>query len=183
MRYRRSLLICCEVLSVVVIAGCGTNPVAGMGAPDHLTLYSLDGKHRSIQSPDESQEEKQKDIVQEAFELFHEFPVLGKAAIDDPARRAEIMSAFKQGIERSDGTMNKCFWPRHGIRVTKDKQTIDYVICFECLQFEVHDGSITSRKPITRDPQTLLNAILKEKGVPLPPSADAENSDETETRP
>ena len=115
------------ILVAAVVAGCGRAPVEGLDASDRLTLYSLDGEGKPIEvlrvPLDENPEETRKKPAEE----FHQFPVLGKVEIADAAKRAEIMRAFKQGIERSDGSMAKCFWPRHGIRVTKDKIQSDYV--------------------------------------------------------
>jgi hypothetical protein len=63
--------------------------------------------------------------------------------------------------------MAKCFWPRHAVRVVDKGQTVDYVICFQCDQLRVHEGSSTRVKPITSEPQPVFNKHLKEAGIPL----------------
>ena len=146
--------------------GCGTDHSAVPSIPDQLFLYSLDG----------TKEWTQEEIEKQATdgELFHNFPVLGKTEITDVAKRKELMAAFKQGISRSDGSTAKCFWPRHGIRTKKDGKIVDYVICFECLQYVIHSDSQKPAKPIARDPQTLFNKYLEEAGIPLAPTNKAD---------
>lgn len=159
-----------------VCTGCGEARVSSSTAVDQLTLYSIDGNRRIVEATKEAQEELPKDATKDPEEQFHTFPVLGKVDVKDPEKRKEILTAFQEGIDRSDGTMNKCFWPRHGIRVVKGQRTIDYVICFECLQFEKHEGSSESNRAITRIPQTLFNQVLKDAGVPLATPAESGDS-------
>src|SRR5689334_1966387 len=72
--------------------------------PDQLTLYSIDGR-----DPDRRQHLG-------SNEDYHGYPVLGKLEVADAAQRRQIMRALNEGITGSNGTSNKCFWPRHGIR-------------------------------------------------------------------
>src|SRR5262249_32971335 len=149
------------VLACVVVAaafsGCGRDPVASLDAPEQLTLYSIDGRDfKPGQEP-------------KAEEKFHDYPVLGKVEIKDAAKLQEIAAALQKGLARSDGTMAKCFWPRHGIRAVKNGRTVDYVICFECLQLEVYEGSSRNVKPVTSEPEGVFNKHLEEAGIPLAP--------------
>jgi hypothetical protein len=152
----RFLLGACLLVAAVMV-GCGRDPVLGLGVPEQLYLYSLDGRYF-----EPGQEPK-------TAEKFHGVPVLGKVEITDPEKRREIVAALKDGVARSDGKTAGCFWPRHGLRVVEKGQTLDYVICFECLQLEVHAGGSKKTKPTTWAPQAVFNKHLKEAGLPLAP--------------
>lgn len=138
----------------VAFTGCARNPVAGLEVPEQLTLYSVDGL--KLQQP-------------KTDGTFHGFPVLGKVEITDAAKRREIATALKNGLTQSDGEVFDCFWPRHAIRTVEKGRVIDYVICFQCLQLEAHDGDSISVKPVTRKPQSVLNKHLQEAGIALAP--------------
>ena len=151
------------VLVISAFIGCGSAPVAGVSMPDQLTLYSINGLAPVQGKAPEGEDE------------FHGFPVLGKVEITDAVKRKEIMAALKEGVTRSDGKMAKCFWPRHAIRAVEKGRTVDYVICFECYQLEVHEGSTMNLKPVTREPQSMFNKYLNEAGVLLTPGTDSVN--------
>jgi hypothetical protein len=162
MRMRLITLMTCGVVATA-LTGCGSDPVADLEAPEQLILYSIDGRDfEPGQAP-------------KADEKFHGYPVLGKVEITDAAKRKEIAGALKDGLARSDGKRAKCFWPRHAIRAVTKGRTIDYVICFQCLQLEAHDGDSKSVKPVTREPQSVFNKHLKEAGIPLAPGMAGED--------
>jgi hypothetical protein len=156
MQIRFVTSLACIVVAFV-FAGCGGDSATGLDTPEQLTLYSLDG--RDFEPGEEPKTE----------EKFHGYPVLGKLEITDAAKRDEIVAALKDGLARSDGRMAKCFWPRHAIRVLEKGHSIDYVICFECYQLEIHKGASKSVKPVTREPQPVFNKFLKEASIPLAP--------------
>jgi hypothetical protein len=147
------------VATIVTLGGCSRDPYPGLENPEELTLYSIDG--RDFQPGQEPKVD----------EKFHGYPVLGKLKITDAGKRKEIAAALQDAMAKSDGTMNKCFWPRHAIRVKVGDRTVDYVICFECLQLELHPSTGRTAKAITRDPQPLFNHYLEEASVPLAPGA------------
>jgi hypothetical protein len=150
----------CFVVAFVV-NGCG-RPIGSLEIPEKLTLYSIDGRDFApAQRP-------------EADEEFHGYPVLGKVEITDAAKRKEIIRALNRGLARSDGTVAKCFWPRHAIHAVTKGRTIEYVICFQCYQLEAHADNSKSVKPITREPQPVLDKHLERAGIPLVPKEEAE---------
>jgi hypothetical protein len=125
-------------------------------SPDQLTLYSIDPRT----SKDETRE------------TFHRYPVLGKIEMTDPAQRKEIVEAMQAGITTSELVVMACFEPRHAIRVVKQGQTLDLVICFECRAVDLEPRPIEPRSvPITRAPQKVLDRYLADAGIPLAPSA------------
>ena len=143
----------------VALAGCGREPVAGLGTPDRVTLYSLDGR------------DYHPGVVPEGGEVFHRVKVLGKVELTDPTQRQGLLNAFRRGAVHNDGAMMKCFWPRHGIRVVEGDRVTDFVICFQCQQFETHDGDSGRRnvKVIAAGAQPEFDATLTAAGVPLAP--------------
>ena len=44
---------------------------------------------------------------------------------------------------------------------------MDLVICFECMQIEIHDGGPTRMVAIRRSGQEVLDRALSDGGVPL----------------
>ncbi len=148
-------------LLLAAVAGCGRGLPASarVAVPDRLTLYSIDGRDLPGDRP------------RPAGEAFHGYPVLGKAVVEDPRRRKALIDAFNAGIARSNGELAKCFWPRHGIRAETGGATVDYVICFECLQFVTHRGDQQVEETIDRAPLKAFNEELKRAGIPLAPSS------------
>src|SRR5437870_4054176 len=63
---------------------------------------------------------------------FHGWKVLGRTSLKDKVTRERVIAAIKKGVADSDGSVAGCFRPRHGIRATRGKTTVELVICFEC---------------------------------------------------
>ena len=80
-----------------------TRSVPDVNTPDQLNLYSINGLNPKRGNAIDAKEE------------FHGFPVLGKVEITEARNRKQIMVALQDGMNRSDGVMAKCFWPRHAI--------------------------------------------------------------------
>jgi len=71
-------------------------------------------------------------------------------------------------VEENEGESMKCFNPRHGIRVTHDGVTADFVICFECFRAVVYvAGEKEQRFLITNSPASVFNQTLQHTNVPL----------------
>lgn len=132
--------------------------LAGLGTPEHLVLYSIDG--RDFEPGQEPQ----------TAEKFYNYPVLGKIEIQSEADRATIIQAVKRSVAGGTLSLGKhCFWPRHGIRATFAGETIDLVICFECDSLNV-EGAIEASEPISDAAQPVLNEFLTKAGIPIAPS-------------
>ncbi len=154
----RDLKVACGILLLCAFGGC-SSPPNPLDAPDELVLYSIDGTpHHENDKPETS-------------EQFHDVPVLGKIVIEDADERKEICQAIKDGMARPDG-IRACFWPRHGLRVTRGGKVVDYVICFECCQLLVFEGDTgKGGGPIAKAQQEVLDKYLKRAGIPLAPKA------------
>lgn len=93
--------------------------------------------------------------------VFHEYPILGRAVLSDAVQAKALGELVLRGIRESDGTAAACFNPRHGIRVSQDGRTLDFVICYECLSLSVHGDLLGSAGPRLG----LLTAQRVESGV------------------
>jgi hypothetical protein len=105
---------------------------------------------------------------------FHDWKVLGKTEVKDAETRKKLVSALAKGAEENDGTVANCFNPRHGIRATHGKKTVELVICFECLQVKgyVDKGDKETANFLTaKMPQPVFDKVLKDAGVKLPKAA------------
>ena len=77
---------------------------------------------------------------------------------------------FKKGAAEQDQNVKAgCFRPRHGIRVTLDGKTSDFVICFECWQVKVYEGGVPimalcvqSVEPIPDGDAVLMHKLMIE---------------------
>ncbi len=167
MQRRTLLAVGSGLLLAVTLFGCGGEPAFQVPVPDRLTLYSIDGRqsgHDDKPGPDSGK-------------TIYGYPILGKVVIDDPKRRETLIRAFNRGIERSDGTMAKCFWPRHALRLERDGKVTDYLICFQCLQFAVYPAG-QGGGAIDRSPQPTFDEELKRAGIPLAPTGPKGTGDE-----
>ena len=102
---------------------------------------------------------------------FHGWQVLGKTSVKDAETRKKLVAALQKGVAENDGTVARCFNPRHGIRVTQDGKTADFVICFECYQVKAFAADKPASFLVTRSPQPAFDAVLTEAKVPLPQPA------------
>jgi hypothetical protein len=105
---------------------------------------------------------------------FHGWKVLGKTAVKDADVRKQLVAALAKGAAENKGEVAKCFNPRHGIRATQDKKTVEMVICFECLQAHVYidkSDKNTAGFLTNKSPQPAFDKVLKDAGVPLPDQA------------
>ena len=115
------------------------------------------------------------DFEHKSTNTFQNHIILGHIQIRRPATKASLVSALNKGIEDkgiSNGGLPAplpgCFNPRHGIRVRKGDETIEFLICFECAQIQVSSNKGQSWFFTTsKEPSPTFNRILKQNGVPL----------------
>jgi hypothetical protein len=148
---------CCLVL-MSLAAGCKREPLAGIDAPERLTLYSL---HPQELDPEE---------VAKAGETFHGWRVLGKVEIKEPEKRKELVDALKDAIARPPEFGAKCFIPRHGLQIVEQGKMVEYVVCFQCSRFEEFAGGVKQRDGLlNRDVQPVFDKPLTDAGISLAP--------------
>lgn len=151
----RTLCLLCT--AIALSSGCGSKSIAPTyEAADQFILYSIDGNDLRFGPSTDA-------------EAFRGVPVLGQTSIEDPKKRAELMTELYAGIDASDGTVVECFIPRHGVHIVQGEQITDYVICFECLQVKIYRGDEESSELTTDSPRGVFNRYLREAGLPLAP--------------
>ena len=96
---------------------------------------------------------------------FHGYRILGRVPIADAAIRQALNTSLQDAVGASPAA---CFDPRHGIRVTRNGEATDLVICFECHRVQVWRGEKLIAHWTTDDaPQPLFDRVLREGGVEL----------------
>jgi hypothetical protein len=147
-------------LSVGALARAADNPIPeefrkALEKAEALDLYSLD--------PSATKGKEDAD--------FHGWKVLGKTEVKKEAL-AKLVAAFEKGAAEQDQRVAAgCFHPRHGIRVTLDGKTYDFVICFECvgvMLFKDKEEKSTKGFGVSRSPTETFNKVLKDANVKLP---------------
>jgi hypothetical protein len=148
----------------VAATGCTGSPLARLKAPEQLTLFSIDGR-----DVDAWAERRRGHGVPQAVGQFHGYPVLGSVEIMNSEERQLLIAALKQSVA-AGGQVAECFWPRHGLRVVENGQTVEYLICFECTAFEEFVGDKKLRYAgISPDSRPTFDQPLKRAGVPIAP--------------
>jgi hypothetical protein len=100
---------------------------------------------------------------------FHEYKILGQMKVSGKNQTAMRLS-LEETFE-SEFSVIFCFDPRHGIRASWKGDTVDLVLCFECITGHIHLEDreepylINVRKPL-RD---RINQILQKASIPLAP--------------
>jgi hypothetical protein len=108
--------------------------------------------------------------AQKIQDTFHNHPVLGRTTITNKTERSDLLNAFLKGVRDSDGSVARCFNPRHGISAKRGSQTVDLVICFECLSTDVYlNGQPTNGVATTAAPQPTFDKALDKARIPKEP--------------
>jgi len=120
-----------SVLLLSVLSACSISPSPQLrlldGAP-RVELFTLRPASARMEP------------VEPNVELFHDYPVLGRATLNDPRRASELARLIQRGLDASDGSAAMCFIPRHGLRVERDGESLELVICYECLRIQAHES-------------------------------------------
>jgi hypothetical protein len=147
-------------LAVVPLACAADNPIPeefrkALEKAEAIDLYSLDP------SP----------LKGKAEGDFHGWKVLGKTEVKKETL-AKLVAAFEKGAaEQNQNVAAGCFNPRHGIRVTLDGKTYDFVICFECagvMLYKDKEEKNTKGFQVSKSPAGVFNKVLKDANVKLP---------------
>jgi hypothetical protein len=111
--------------------------------------------------------------TQPVGDTFHGYRILGQTVIRDPQTRRRLIDALRRGATSVLNAPPLCFNPRHGIRVSRNGETTDFTICFECEQAKVWRGDQRIANWMTdRTPQSVFDEVLKQDHVPLATPAE-----------
>ncbi len=109
---------------------------------------------------------------------FHGFEILGTLDIKEPAKRLKIAELITTGIENANQDIHSnCeFFPRHGLRVSSEDNSADFILCYQCgelLIYKTRKNDIgfptDTMLNITESGKSYLNKILKQAGINIHP--------------
>lgn len=103
-------------------------------------------------------------------ETLHGYTVRGQATIRDRELRQELLDALGHGMRENDGMVAACFNPRHAIIAKHGDETCEVIICFECLTFQVWDGSEKIETvDLSETPRTTFDRVYTAAGLSIAP--------------
>lgn len=149
------------LLSISIwLLGCSSNPQQSYqpGTIDPrtqgtFTFYQIDG------------DTYPGDPVAEDVVMMYRWPILKTCSIKSTEQRRKIFKALDDAIAEigrpSSDMMPDCFNPRHAIRVDHEGVQTDWLICFQCSNYEkLEGGKRVGGGVISKTPQQLFNKIL-----------------------
>ena len=100
---------------------------------------------------------------------FHGSHVLGKIVIKDGETRTKLMKALTKGVkDKQTEVRTAAFYPRHAIRATHEKTTVDLLIGFDDSAIIVYNGDTFKGFVFTTaSPQPVFDQVLRAAKVPL----------------
>ena len=109
--------------------------------------------------------------------MFHSHWVLGQTAVSDPDAKAALLASLYDGFVSAPNPNGLkqigtgCFNPRHGIRAELDGQTVDLLVCFECMKFDgyFNNHRFPKQRFVNSAPSETFNRVLTAANVPLSP--------------
>ncbi|MDP1589578.1 MAG: hypothetical protein Q8M07_17630 [Prosthecobacter sp.] len=117
------------------------------------------------------EKKKKNDASKPALERLHDFPILGRTELVNPADRNTAVTSMLASMKAWNGVFAPCFHPRHALRVTHQGVVFDFVICFECFTIKLYRGGEPHGHVNVFGRPDKLDQILKKGGVPLPEPA------------
>ena len=121
--------------------------------PKSIILYSLDpGNYMPIQGQ----------------ETFHNYKVLGKMDITGQLawKAANEFLLALRSFSKSTLTAD-CFNPRHGIRISVNHQTYDYLLCYQCRKMMIFENNHEPIAQNTAGQPDVLNKMLSESNIQI----------------
>lgn len=98
--------------------------------------------------------------------LFHNFPILGRKELTDPALKARLVNTLYRDLRRG-GPEYSCFTPSHGLRAVRGGRTIDVVICYSCGKVNFHENGVRDGyHSLGRDGQKVFEQAVREAKLP-----------------
>jgi len=101
---------------------------------------------------------------------LHGYNVRGRATLESRPLRLELLVALGDGARENNGMVAACFNPRHALIAEFQGKTCELIICFECLTFQVYDGSEKIETvDLSETPRKAFDRIFTEAGLSLSP--------------
>jgi len=127
---------------------------------EKVELYSLN--HRKI--PKDNKEVKK---------AFHGYGILAESSLKTEEDRKKAIAFLGKVVHWNSLRKADCFHPRHGIRVTIGKKTLDFVLCFECNRVNAYENDKPLGFGVTITIQTIhlrpMEVVLNKESRRWPP--------------
>ena len=101
-------------------------------------------------------------LPENSAKSFHWMPVLGSIEIIPLTEKTNLLEALANGVRENQNFSFACFDPRHGLRITTESTTNDFVICFECRSVEAYGFPPANVFLISGSPAATFNKYLDE---------------------
>jgi len=103
-------------------------------------------------------------------ETLHGYTVRGRAVVESRETRLELLQALAKGARENNGMVAACFDPRHAIVAEFEGRTCELIICFECLTFQVWNGSDkVETVDLSQTPRNTFDRIYSQAGLSIAP--------------
>ena len=148
-------------MAAFMLAGCASPmsnaPLASLGIEDatslQVSVMALDGDTYP-DMPDRGAS------VQE--NLMHGWAILQACSLDQGRPSIQVLRALNSDIAQGyAGIPVDCFQPRHAVRIQSEDATKEYLICFQCHNFQCWvDGSLVASGSISNQSEEILSRAL-----------------------
>ena len=145
-------------MAAFILAGCAApsmnSPLTSLGIDDatsvQVAVMALDGDTY----PD------MEASVQE--NLLHGWAILEVCSLDQEPFSTQVLRALNSDIAQGyAGIPVDCFQPRHAVRIQSEDAVKEYLICFQCRNFQSWvDGSLVASGSISNHSEEILNSAI-----------------------
>ena len=145
-------------MAAFMLAGCASPmsnaPLASLGIEDatslRVSVMALDGDtYPDIGASDQEN-------------LMHGWAILQACSLDQGRPSIRVLRSLNSDIAQGHGGVPvDCFQPRHGVRIQSEDAVKEYLICFQCHNFQCWvDGSLVSSGSISNHSEEILNSAI-----------------------
>ena len=94
--------------------------------------------------------------------LMHGWTILQACSLDQGRPSIQVLRALNSDIAQGHGGVPvDCFQPRHAVRIQSEDAVKEYLICFQCHNFQYWvDGSLVASGSISNKSEEILNRAL-----------------------
>lgn len=103
-------------------------------------------------------------------EAFYGYEVLGRATLPPETSRIAV-AEFEAVAKAPDGIAVLCFDPRHALRVERNGDTYDFLLCYDCGAMEVYRNGEHRVKVDAAGSSVTLNRLMEAAGLSLSQTA------------
>ena len=145
-------------MAAFMLAGCASpmsnTPLASLGIEDatslQISVMALDGDTY----PDMGASDQKN--------LMHGWPILQVCSLDQGPPSIQVLRALNSDITQGyAGVPVDCFQPRHAVRIQSEDAVKEYLICFQCHNFQCWvDGSLVASGSISNQSKPVLSRAL-----------------------